>query len=204
MQANDVPGHGLTYADHQDLQLIVMVDWIGDDLLDLGLLHDALHTAFWRNYAAIEYSAMKLPPPNENRAASQIHCVRFAISDNDFCPPLHKAPVLNCALDFLVALQDTPEVQARLAGSGRWLRMSLRVAWDWQADRAQTRLRAKFASPSLLALGRCRQAVEARTNGAARVAGYNIRGDLLRDGTETCIAHVLSAAERRSPAWRFE
>src|SRR5262249_26315245 len=50
---NDIPGHGMIYADNPDIELIVAVDWIGDSLLDLGLLHDALHHVFSSNYAAI-------------------------------------------------------------------------------------------------------------------------------------------------------
>jgi hypothetical protein len=204
VQVNDIPAHGLSYVDHPDADSILATDWIGDNLLDLGRLHDALRRGFGRNYMAIEYSAVKLPPSNENRAANEIHCVRFAVTDNEFCPPLHKAPVQGCTLEFIVAPPDRQEVEARLANPDRWLGMSSGVVWDWQADGPLTRLRATFLSPSLMELGCCGRVVEARSNGAASAAGYQIQGDLLRDGTEICIKHTLSSAERRWPAWQSQ
>jgi hypothetical protein len=200
VHANAIPDFGRTYPHRPDLDLVVVIDWLGDNLLDLGRLEWRLRAAFGEPFDVAEYSVATLPRPGDPSHSSEVHWVQFAAAAGRRAVPLPDTPNLACTLEFELPEQDEFAARTAIIGLSDTSATSPRVNAVPAGD-ARIRLTVSFESPSLLELGRYADAVDMALGRGGTVRGYSVYGDLQRDGTPLSLHH--SVASHAVPGWRI-
>jgi hypothetical protein len=187
LHVNEIRGLGMTNAARPDLLCLLLIELGGDDLLALGRLDCGLEAAYGEVYGVAEYSLAGLGPPGDPASAPQIHWVQFEASLLTPARPRPDTPALDCLMEFKLGMADPQPVMERLAAISEPAQGMRRI----DLRRPDGHLTLQFDSRSLLALGRCAEAVESAAGGASKVLGYQVTGDLLRNGSLDSIEHTF-------------
>jgi hypothetical protein len=196
VHANAIPEGGFRYRHRPDLQLVVLVDLFGSNLLDPGRLDRLLRDAFGDRFDVAEYSIAALPTSGEPLGTTPVHYVEFEAGER----AVADTPRQSCKLE--IALSGSAELIARAQIAS--LRPSLGDAELrlGPLSGGMSLLTVEYESPSLLGLGACVQQLEQACGAAVHVRRYRARGDLLRDGRSLTVEQSFDASADAIPCWK--
>jgi hypothetical protein len=201
VQSNEVPGTGLTYQSRPDLSVIVYVDWLGNNLLDLGRLEWQLRKAYGDLYDVAEYSVVSSPLTENPLWPREVHWVQFAAAVGHRGIPSTGTPNQACSVEFELAKGDELSVLKAVTELDDSPAL-IRSADSFPTSDTHLRLTLLFDSPSLLELGRYIQVIESVFGDRVDVLSYRVIGDLLRDGSAVTLERTFTSAQEVLPGWR--